>query len=52
MEQRKSLSFFRKLLSSWVSLLILSLVALTFFIIGSIDNAILLQGLETIPIVV
>jgi hypothetical protein len=44
-DKRTRYSFFRKLLSSWLSLLILSLVALTLFIIGSIANAILLQGL-------
>ncbi len=45
MEKRKSLSFFRKLLSSWISLLILSLIALAFFITGELLHNNLLQGL-------
>src|SRR6266699_1937319 len=45
MDQRKRLSFFRKLLSSWISLLILSLIALAFFIIGEVLHNNLLQGL-------
>ncbi|MFL5625910.1 MAG: hypothetical protein ACJ788_10005 [Ktedonobacteraceae bacterium] len=45
MAKRKRLSFFRKLLSSWVSLLILSLIAVAFFIIGEFLHNTLLQAL-------
>ncbi len=45
MHSRNRLSFFRKLLSSWVSLLILSLFALAFFLIGYFTQNNLLYGL-------
>jgi hypothetical protein len=45
MHRLKRLSFFRKLFSSWVSLLILSLVALAFFIFGEFRQNNLLYGL-------
>lgn len=45
MHRRNRLSFFRKLLSSWVSLLILSLFALAFFLIGYFSQNNLLYGL-------
>jgi hypothetical protein len=45
MAERKRLSFFRKLLSLGVSLLILSLIALAFFVVGELLQNILLQSL-------
>lgn len=45
MDQRNRRAFFSKLLSSWVSMLILSLIALVLFIIGELLQNNLLQGL-------
>lgn len=45
MNKRKLLSFFRKFLSSSGSIIILSLIALAFFIIGELRQIILFQGL-------
>src|SRR5258708_19509111 len=45
MHSLNRLSFFRKLISSWVSLLILSLFALAFFLFGYFTQNNLLYGL-------
>jgi len=45
MGKRKRLSFFRKLFSLRVSLLILSLIALAFFVVSELLQNILLQSL-------